>query len=73
MITKLYNAKHEHVADVENINVHAYFVQGVERTQLAHIERRLTYEELKEFKTSFELYTARELTDDQTSIFDFIE
>lgn len=71
--TKLYNERHEHVADVITKSPQVHHIKGVERTNLSHIDREVGFVELQRFKTTFDLITESQFEDEQTSIFEYLE
>lgn len=73
MVTKLYNERHEHVADVTTESPQVHHIKGVERTNLSHIDRKVSFVELQQFKKAFGLITESQFEDEQTSIFEYLE
>lgn len=71
--TKLYNERHEHVADVNTKTPQEHHIKGVEHTNLSHIDRTVGFVELQEFKKAFGLITESQFEDEQASIFDYLE
>lgn len=77
---KLYNIRGEHLATVTETPNGLYDVKGVEGTQLSHVKRRGSFQNLSAFKRDFELYFGNELErilklqkkENQTSIFDYL-
>ncbi|WP_433912323.1 hypothetical protein [Staphylococcus sp. LKG3-3] len=73
MITPLYNERHEHVADVTTESSKIHHIKGVPYTSLGHVDRKVGFVELQEFKKSFGLITESQFQDEQTSIFEYLE
>lgn len=71
--TKLYNERHEHVADVMTKSPQVHRIKGVEHTSLSHIDRTVGFVEVQEFKKAFGLITESQFEDEQTSIFEYLE
>lgn len=71
--TKLYNERHEHVADVNTTSPQVHYIKGVEQTSLSHVDREVSFIELQQFKKAFGLITESQFEDEQTSIFEYLE
>lgn len=71
--TKLYNERHEHVADVLTKSPQVHRIKGVEQKNLSHVDREVSFVELQQFKKAFGLITESQFEDEQTSIFEYLE
>lgn len=71
--TKLYNERHEHVADVNTTSPQEHHIKGIEHTSLSHIDREVSFVELQQFKKAFGLITESQFEDEQVSIFEYLE
>ncbi|MCI2770661.1 hypothetical protein FH181_02635 [Staphylococcus warneri] len=71
-IKPLYNENYEHLATVKHLDNGLYDITGVNDTQLSHIKRRGSEQNLNTFKQSFELYFENELPHKQTDIFEYL-
>lgn len=56
----LINVKEQTVIKVKRINIHSYNIKGYPDTEFANVYKRVSVEELKNFKERFNLYTAYE-------------
>lgn len=57
----LYNAKQVMSVKVKRINIHSYNIKGYPSTEYANVYKRVTVEELNNFKKRFNLYTSDEI------------
>lgn len=57
----LYNAKQVMSVKVKRINIHSYNIKGYPNTEFANIYKRVSVEELSNFKKRFNLYTSDEI------------
>ncbi|MGW8116585.1 hypothetical protein BU100_07070 [Staphylococcus xylosus] len=57
----LYNAKQVMSVKVKRINIHSYNIKGYPNTEFANVYKRVTVEELSNFKKRFNLYTSDEI------------
>ncbi|MGW7977616.1 hypothetical protein BU110_00570 [Staphylococcus shinii] len=57
----LYNAKQVMSVKVKRINIHSYNIKGYPNTEFANVYKRVSVEELNNFKKRFNLYTSDEI------------
>ncbi|MDW8546334.1 MULTISPECIES: hypothetical protein [Staphylococcus] len=57
----LYNAKQVMSVKVKRINIHSYNIKGYPNTEFANVYKRVSVEELSNFKKRFNLYTSDEI------------
>lgn len=57
----LYNAKQVISVKVKRINIHSYNIKGYPNTEFANVYKRVSVEELSNFKKRFNLYTSDEI------------
>lgn len=57
----LYNTKQVMSVKVKRINIHSYNIKGYPNTEFANVYKRVSVEELNNFKKRFNLYTSDEI------------
>lgn len=57
---ELLNLKEQEVIKVKRINIHSYNIKGYPNTEFANVYKRVTVEELNNFKERFNLFTEEE-------------
>ncbi|HAR6696908.1 TPA: hypothetical protein O5S09_001708 [Staphylococcus aureus] len=57
---KLLDVEGKSIVNVKRINVHAYYLKGIEDTHLDHLKIRINPSELNSFKSKYKLLTEEE-------------